>query len=154
MGAPHPGAHFPRMPPRTGTSFLELIIVLALLAVLLGICAPATLAWRDGLAVRAARDDLASGFAVARATAAASGGATLVLDTGAAVFWITAAGSEGPVTDLGARYGVRFDGGGARAEFAYDALGIGRLTSRTLRLRRGTAEAGLTVSAYGRVRRW
>ncbi|HUG41475.1 MAG TPA: hypothetical protein VMM12_13390 [Longimicrobiales bacterium] len=142
------------MRPRTGTSFLELIVVLALLGVLLGLTAPATLRWRDGLAVRAARDDLAAAFALARASAAASGGAVLVLDSGAAVFWVAAGGSEGRATDLAALYGVRIDGSGARIEFAYDALGIGRLASRTLRLRRGDAEAGLTVSAYGRVRRW
>jgi len=36
----------------------------------------------------------------------------------------------------------------------FDALGVGRMTSRTFRVRRGSAEAGLTVATYGRVRRW
>ena len=36
----------------------------------------------------------------------------------------------------------------------YDAIGIGRIANRTLRFERGHAVAGLTVSAYGRVRAW
>ncbi|MBW3553408.1 MAG: hypothetical protein KY466_07860 [Gemmatimonadetes bacterium] len=140
---------------RAGTSFLELIVVLALLGLLLGIAAPPALRWRDVLAVRAARDELAAGVATARATATAAGGAALILDVSAGVFWITTAdGKAGLVTDVASRYGVRIEGADGLVEIRYDAVGIGRLSNRTLRFRRGRAEAGLVVSAYGRVRRW
>lgn len=154
MATPPVGVHRPRMRTHAGTSFLELTVVLALVGLLLGIAAPSTLRWRDRVAVRAARDDLAAGLAAARATAAAAGGAALVLETGSARFWIAAGGVAGPVTDLAERYRVRVEGGSGTIEVRYDALGIGRLANRTLRLRRGAAEAGLTISAYGRVRRW
>jgi hypothetical protein len=34
----------------------------------------------------------------------------------------------------------------------YDGLGIGRLANASIRVRRGDVAAGLTISAYGRVR--
>ena len=139
---------------RAGTSFIELVIVLMLLSMLLGIALSTSFHWRDVLAVRAARDELASGFASARVTAAAAGGAALFLDQGNGLFWVATATGAGAATDLSRRYGVRFDGDEALVEFRYDALGIGRLTNRTVRLRRGSAEGGVIVSAYGRVRRW
>lgn len=154
MAVPRPGTHRPPMRNRTGTSFLELIIVLSLLGILLGIAAPPALRWRDVLAVRAARDEVAAALAVVRATATAAGGAALVLDAPAGVFWIAADGSRGPARDVGRRYGVEIAGADGLVEIEYDALGIGRLANRTLRFRRGGAEAGLVVSAYGRVRRW
>lgn len=154
MVVPRPGTHHPPMRNRAGTSFLELIVVLALLGLLLGIAAPPALRWRDVLAVRAARDELAAGLATARATAIAAGGAALILDVSAGVFWVTAGGRAGHATDVGNRYGVRIEGADGHVEIHYDAVGIGRLANRTLRFRRGRAEAGLAVSAYGRVRRW
>jgi hypothetical protein len=39
------------------------------------------------------------------------------------------------------------------AVLRYDALGLGRVASQTLLFTRGRAEARLTVSAYGRIRR-
>ena len=154
MGVPRPGTHHPRMRNQAGTTFLELIVVLALLGLLLGIAAPPALRWRDVLAVRAARDQLAAALATTRATATAVGGAALVLDGSAGVYWIVTRGRTGPVTDVGGRFGVAIEGADGLVEIPYDALGIGRLANRTLRFRRGRAEAGLVVSAYGRVRRW
>lgn len=154
MVVPRPGTHHRPMRNRAGTSFLELIIVLALLGLLLGIAAPPTLRWRDVLAVRAARDEVAAALAVARATATAAGGAALMLDPSSGVFWIDTDGRAGPTTHVGSRYGVVIEGADGLVGIHYDALGIGRLANRTLRFRRGRAEAGLVVSAYGRVRRW
>lgn len=154
MVVPRTGTHHPRMRNQAGTSFLELIVVLALLGLLLGIAAPNALRWRDLLAVRAARDELAAGLATTRATATAAGGAALVLDVSTGAYWIVTEGRTGRVTDVGGRYGVGMEGADGLVEIRYDALGIGRLASRTLRFRRGRAEAGLVVSAYGRVRRW
>ena len=154
MVVPHPGTHHRPMRNRMGTSLIELMVVLALLGLLLGIAAPPASRWRDVLAVRAARDELASGLAMTRARATATGGAALFLDASNGVFWIATGRGAGAVTDVGRRYGVSIEGADGVVEIRYDALGIGRLANRTLRFRRGRAESGLAVSAYGRVRRW
>lgn len=140
----------------SGTTLIELIVVLAVLAVLLGVAVLSSARWRDEAAVRAARDELASGLAQARVTAVSSGGAALILDPAAGRFWtVTDSGAAGEPVSLEDRYGVLVDpGGDDLVVLRYDGLGIGRLASRTVRIRRGRAEAGLTVSAYGRTRRW
>jgi len=139
-----------------GTTLIELLVVMAVLAMLLGIALPSAGRWRDESAVRAARDELAAGLAIARAAAPGHGGASLVLDPQSGRFWIrTDDGRVFEPVGLGDRYGVRVDPGVAGPViFRYDGLGIGRLTSRTVHVRRGRAEAGITVSAYGRYRRW
>ena len=67
----------------------------------------------------------------------------------------------GPAVDdpvrLGDAFGVtlaadQHAGGVIILEF--DGLGIGRVASRTFRIRRGATEARLTLSSYGRPRRW
>ncbi|HEY8470568.1 MAG TPA: type II secretion system protein [Longimicrobiales bacterium] len=143
---------------RSGFTLLELAIVLALITTLLGAGAIAFTRLLDRYAVRAARDALAAGFAHARAAAIAHGGASLVVDIPAARFRIDAAGAPlAAPLDLRAQYRVTLSADGLPADslaFHFDALGIGRMTGRTLRIRRGHAEAGLTVAAYGRIRRW
>ena len=134
---------------------VELLVILAVFGVLLAIATPPATRWRDGAAVRSARDELAAGLAWTRVAAASHGGATLVLDPVTGSFRTRTAGRAVAAVDLSGKYGVEVDPGTADPVlFRYDALGIGRLTNRTVRLRRGRAEAGLTVSAYGRYRRW
>ena len=139
-----------------GFTLLELLVVLGLTAVLLALAFPGAARWRDAAATRAARDELASALARTRVAAVAHGGASLWVDPGAAAFWTsTAAGLVETPVDLGERYGVSVDPGAAAAvEIRFDGLGLGRLSNRTVVVRRGGAERGVTVSAYGRVRRW
>jgi prepilin-type N-terminal cleavage/methylation domain-containing protein len=140
---------------RRGYTLIELIVVMALLGVLLAMALPPMLRWRDAAAVRSARDELAAGLAWTRVAAATHGGAALVLDPATGRFWTRAHGRDAGSVDLAARYGVRLDPGTPDpVVFYYDALGIGRLSNRTIRVRRGRAEGGVTVSAYGRYRRW
>jgi hypothetical protein len=54
--------------------------------------------------------------------------------------------------DLGVH--VLLSGNRSAVEIAFDALGLGRIASQTLRFRLESQEAGLTVSSFGRVRRW
>lgn len=140
----------------SGTTLIELVVVMAILALLLAVTVPSAAHWRDAAAVRAARDELAAGLARARAAAASNGGAALLLDPLNGRFWtVTAGGFRGEAVSLGDQYDVSVDPGGAElVVFRYDGLGIGRLAGRTVHIRRGRAEAGLTVSAYGRTRRW
>lgn len=145
---------------RPGTTLLELLVALTLLGVLLGLGVPALGHRLDRLAVRGARNALAAGVARARSAAIARGGARLVISPPRATFWVAAGtGAEvdtvaGPF-DLAERYGVALEAGGRRrVALRFDALGIGRIASATIGVVRDGAEAGITVSSYGRVRRW
>lgn len=144
---------------RPGTTLIELIFALAVLAILIGIGYPPLRRALDRMAVRAARDTLLAGVARTRVVAAGRGGAALVLEPASARFWIESARGDtlAAVVDLRDRHGVRLAVDGAAAErvaLRYDALGLGRIASRTVRLRRGGEEAGLTIAAYGRARPW
>lgn len=139
-----------------GTTVIELLVALLLLGVLLALSLPPMARWRDAVAARAARDELAAGLAWTRLSAVSHGGSTLVVDATSGTFWtMTPAGPARPPVSLTDRYAVRLDvGSGGRVSLEYDALGVGRHASRTIRFRRGRAEAGLVISGYGRFRRW
>lgn len=145
--------------PTPGTTLLELLITLVLLAILAGLAYAPLRRGLDRLAVRSARDALAAGVARTRAVAISRGGATFFVDVAGARFWIEAADGDTvalPI-DLGRQYGVRLEvsgSGGAPVALAFDARGVGRLVNRTFSVRRGAAEAGLTLSTYGRPRPW
>lgn len=141
---------------RDGYTLLELLIALSLLGILLTMALPPVGRWRDQVAVRAARDDLAGAIAWTRMAAAARGGAALVVDPVTGRVWTrTAEGEDFPVIDLQDRYDVELETGAASLLILhYDAFGIGRTASRTFTLRRGVVTGGVTVSAYGRYRKW
>ena len=139
-----------------GYTHAELLLVLAILGILIAVAYPPIGRWRDRAAVHAARDELAAGLSRTRMLAVSAAGATLVLHPESGRFWTRSdLGLTIPPVDLNGRYHVHVDAaGGDSISFRYDALGIGRLASRTVWIRRRDAEAGLTVSAYGRLRRW
>jgi prepilin-type N-terminal cleavage/methylation domain-containing protein len=144
---------------RKGSTLLELLVTVLILSVIAAIGA---LALRRGLevyAARAARDSMAAAVGQARSLAQAKGAARLVVDPGAASLWIEAPpGSRtGSALQLGDVFGVtvaadQHTSGVVVLEF--DAHGLGRVASRTFRIRRGSTEARLTLSSYGRPRRW
>lgn len=141
-----------------GTTLIELLLTLCLFGLLVGLAGPAVARGVDRFAVRAARDELAAAVRRTRPVAVALGGAVLVLDPERATFWIRGVAGDTVLqpVDLGERHGVHLVTSGAAGlvELKYDGLGIGRMTNRTIRLVRGTAIAGVTVSAYGRARTW
>lgn len=141
----------------TGHTLPELLGALLLVAVLAALAVPGLRYLEGAVAARAARDALAGLVVRGRAVAAARGGATVVLDLAGRRAWIDADGGAPDVLDLGASFGVTLavDGRGEDpVRLRFDGLGIGRVTSRTVRVRRGGAEARLTLSSYGRVRVW
>ncbi|MFW6079974.1 MAG: pilus assembly FimT family protein [Gemmatimonadota bacterium] len=144
----------------SGTTLVELAVTLLVVGILAGLAAPPFGRGLDRLAVRGARDVLAVSVARARTIAVARGGARLALDVADATVRIVSVddGAEvEPAVDLHERYGIALavDGGRDEAvEIRFDGLGIGRSLGATIRIRRGAAEAGITVSAYGRVRTW
>jgi prepilin-type N-terminal cleavage/methylation domain-containing protein len=142
---------------KPGYTLIELLAVMAVLAILLAIAVPDVARWRDRTAVRAARDELASRLAWTRIAAASHGGASLVLDIpGARYRVMVEGGAEVHAGDLDRAFGVSLNSTATRDTLVlrYDALGIGRTTGGTLMVRKGRAIAGLTISPYGRYRRW
>jgi prepilin-type N-terminal cleavage/methylation domain-containing protein len=140
-----------------GFTLVELLIVLAVLGVLMGMSMPQLGRWRDAVATTSARDELAARLARTRVTAATNGGAALILDVRTGRYRVDLGdGTSAVEGDLAERYGVAVESPGVQDSLVlrYDALGIGRMTGRTILLRRGTAVAGLVVSPYGRFRRW
>ena len=142
-----------------GFTLLELVVVLALLALAIGVAYPGARAAADAWAVRAARDATASVLAGTRAAAQAQRGAELlvVVSEGRLLARSGARPEPVPRLELVRDWGVTVVSPGSSGDtvvIRYDALGLGRIANRTLRFERGRAVAGLTVSAYGRVRRW
>lgn len=142
-----------------GTTLIEIVLALSLLALVAGIAVPPLRHGLDLLAVAAARESLAAAVARTRSVAAARGGAILVLHPASARYWIESQSGESvqPPVDLNTRYRVELSAGaeaGGRIELRFDGLGLGRLANRTVTVRRGRSEAGITLSSYGRVRRW
>lgn len=142
-----------------GYTLVELVLLMVLVGVLVGLLAPATARVRDTLAVRAARDATAAALARTRMVAIAAGGARLVVVLDSALIAVEAVAGGArtpPPLQLRRDYGVSVHTSGSSDTVGveYDALGLGRVASRTLTFRRGAASAGVTVSAFGRVRRW
>lgn len=136
---------------------MELLLVLTMLGIFATIALPSARHALDILAVRSARE-AAMGVALqARALAVAHGGADLIFDLPTRN--ASAVDAQG-VIDVSAAvspYDVVITTDGiptSHVVLHYDALGIGRMTSRTIHFKRGNAEAGLTFSSFGRVRRW
>lgn len=139
-----------------GLTFVELLLFLVLLSLGVASFLPALRHQRDRLAVAGAREAVAGVIARGRAEARARGGAAVVLR--AAPPGARVEGKHGEVAVLGSdlvSFGVELDLGGEAGEVRlyYDALGVGRVASRTVLFRRGRAEAALVVASYGRVRR-
>lgn len=134
----------------------ETCLALTLAGILSSFAVPSA---RRGLAtiqVRAAREAVYGVATRARAVAIAQGGADLIVDAGENTASVVNSAGVLIHTASLRSYGVDLsvDGSSARVIIRYDARGIGRMANRTMRFRRGDAEAGLTVSAYGRLRRW
>jgi prepilin-type N-terminal cleavage/methylation domain-containing protein len=138
-----------------GFTLLEMTVATSVLALTLAVGIPAARRSLDRMAVVGAREGLVGMVVRARSEAIAHGGATLILDpTHTRARIVTQAGTPDSL-DLAAGFGVSLETGSTdrEARLDFDALGIGRIASHTVRLRRGVAEAAIVVSAYGRVTR-
>lgn len=141
---------------RRGYTLVELSIVLALMALSAPFLLAAGHRMRDRAAVVSARERVAGLVAEARMAAMSWGGATVHLTTDDGAAWFEAGGAVRRRLLLADDPGVAvvLPRGRTTSDLAYDALGIGRVASETLRFQRGEAESVLVVSGYGRVRRW
>ena len=155
MVVPHNLVYPRRMRSRPGYTVIELSLVMLLATMLFAAAAPGLAHGRNVIAVRAARAEVVAAAAAARSAAVMNGGASLLIDTRTATAWIETHDGEriGLNRPLGSNYGVTIES--TRAEpvrIRYDALGVGRLANASIRVRRGSVVAAITVSAYGRVR--
>ena len=127
----------------------------SLTALLLAAGIPAARRSLDRMAVVGARESLVGLVVRTRAEALQRGGATLLVDPSVGRVRVQSGTTIVDSLDLDAAFGVEVDiGTPARtAQLRFDGLGIGRVASRTIALRRGSAEAGIVVSSYGRVTR-
>lgn len=140
---------------RRGHTLFELCAALLLAALVVSATLPLVRDARDRMAVVAAREAVAGLAAEARAAALAHGGAEVRVAAGPWRGWVQVGDSVASTValeeELGVTVGLSRD---RRAtSLAYDALGLGRVASETLRFRRGGQVAALVVSGYGRVRR-
>jgi type II secretory pathway pseudopilin PulG len=144
---------------RAGASLAELILSLAILTCAAAFATPRLAGARDEYAVRAARDAAAALVDRARLLAQLRGSARLSIDPVASEIRVEAPIGSATASPLrpGAEWGAALSVSGSRpgtVALDFDAHGLGRLANRTLQFRRGGREARLTLSTYGRVRRW
>jgi type II secretory pathway pseudopilin PulG len=144
---------------RAGASLAELVLSLAILSCTAAFATPRLAGARDEYAVRAARDAAAALVDRARLLAQLRGSARLVIDPALSEIRVEAPIGNPAATPLrpGAEWGAALSVAGGRVgaiTLDFDAHGLGRLVNRTLQFRRGEHEARLTLSTYGRVRRW
>lgn len=145
-------------PPRThptGTTLVEVLIVLTLAAVLMAAAWPLGRRSIDRLHVVTAREELFGLVYRARGVATRTGSATVTVDLDASrARLVDGRAAEVGWVDLGSRgVAVSTPGSAQTVALRWNGLGWGVLSARTLILRRGSAEARLVVSSRGRASR-
>jgi len=139
--------------PPSGFTMVEMISVLALLGLGLATLLPAARRQLDRMSVLAVREEVVGLLHRARQEAISRGGSELVLNTqppsaglivSSDTLLLVPLGEDGSVTLLLSRNRVE-------ARLHFGPLGLGRVSSQTLRFRKGEEEASLVVSALGRV---
>jgi Tfp pilus assembly protein FimT len=137
---------------RSGSTLLELAVVMAMLAVLVLVAVPTMRRAGDAARVRAAVTSATTTLAVARHVAVARGAtSTLRLDTARARLVVLVAAETVLVRDLQRTHGVRL--AATRIEMRYLANGVGYGASNgRLAIGRGRSADTIIVSRLGRVR--
>ncbi len=145
----------PSRPAPGGYTLLELITVMVLLGLVTAGLLPAARNQLDRMAVVGAREEVAGLFHQARSEAIARGGAQIHLTAHPPLVELAAEGEVLARASLREEYRVTLtlSSGRPEAQLNFDALGLGRVASQTLRFSRGRAEVRLVVSSLGRVSR-
>jgi hypothetical protein len=140
---------------RQGTTLLELATVLLLMGLAGVVVLPVGRGLADRMAVVSAREALAGLVAEARTMALTHGGASVYLARKPDRAWYETTGVPRRSVQLEEELGVAMlVARDLPLEVRFDGLGLGQVASTTVGFRRGDAEAGLTLSSYGRARRW
>jgi Tfp pilus assembly protein FimT len=137
---------------RAGTTLVELLLAVTLVAATTGLAVPAIARLRDRVSVRLAAADATRALADARSAALTAARRTAVrVDSADATLVVHAGADTLRVVPL-APYGVRLHATRDSIAFGPHGLGWGAATT-TITLERGTARTALAVSRLGRVRR-
>jgi prepilin-type N-terminal cleavage/methylation domain-containing protein len=138
---------------RDGFSLLELVLVMSIVGLALGGALPAASSLRDRMAVVGARESVVGIFHKGRIEAVAFGGASIVLRVSPPGAELWSGGALRSVVPLDGDSGVEMtlSSGRERVEIFFDALGLGRVASQTIRFVRNGSRSGLVVSSLGRV---
>ena len=138
-----------------GFTLFECLVVLAIVGIGIALGLPALQAHRDRWAVMQAREASAALLARARVDALGSGASQVTIAPGRGHIERNLGSTLRERVDLRRRYGVSLDisGRDTLATIEFNALGLGRMSARTLRFGRGATSASLVISTYGRVSR-
>ena len=137
---------------RSGFTVPEILIVLAVTAILTGLALPAVTGLRDRLTVRLAAVDAARALADARTIALTAARRTAVrIDALTNTLTVYAGADTIRIVRL-SEYGVRLHTTRDSVAFGPTGIGWGAATA-TITLTRGTASTALAVSRIGRIRR-
>jgi prepilin-type N-terminal cleavage/methylation domain-containing protein len=136
-----------------GLTAIEMIVVLAVIAVIMGITMPTVARLHDGIAVRNATAEALSAFATARHSAIVRGAAVGVgVDRPPGFVTVAVNGEMLLQRDLERTYGIALSS--TRDSTAYSPLGHGfGAANLSLVISRGRVAETLFVSREGRVRR-
>lgn len=137
-----------------GTTIFELLILLCFVSILLSIALPTLRSSMDALAARAARESAFALFSRARVIAWQNGGAEIFVDPAQNYIAVRTAAGAIERDQHFIHSDLIVEGVAAPLVLRYDAYGLGRMMSRTIQFHTRSAKAGLTVSSFGRVRRW
>jgi prepilin-type N-terminal cleavage/methylation domain-containing protein len=146
------GSRLPDGHPRIGYTFLELIIVLSIAAILLAIAIPRALNSLDRISARSAAGDIASILAAARSLALAGHSPVAVdIDSVSGVLRIRRGEEVISSRGVGSAHGVVLRRN--RDSLTFDARGLGRgAANLSIIVRRRAAAETVFVSRLGRVR--
>lgn len=138
---------------KRGMTAIEMVVALSVIALVIGIVVPTFSHLRDGIAVRNARAEAMSAFALARQSAIVRGArAGLGIDRPPGHVTVTVGGEMLLRRDLEGTYGVTLSS--TRDSTAYSPLGHGfGAANLTLVIARGGVAETIFVSREGRVRR-
>ncbi|MGQ0712786.1 MAG: pilus assembly FimT family protein [Gemmatimonadaceae bacterium] len=138
---------------RKGTTAIEMVITLTIIALMLGMVVPSFLRFRDGIAVRNAAAEAVTAFAIARQSAIVRGEVTRVgVDKPPGHVTVSVAGAPIMRRDLEGTYGVLLSS--TRDSTAYSPLGLGHgAANLRMLIERGRVAETIFVSREGRVRR-
>ncbi len=138
-----------------GFTLFECAVVLAIVGIGIALGMPALQLQRDRWAVMQAREASAALLARARVEALGSGGSAVTISPLRSRLERSLRGTVRESVQLGDRFGVSLEMSGrdTLATIEFNALGLGRMSARTLRFARGRSSASLVISTYGRVAR-